>query len=196
MSTRWDPKSLAWICCNRELIQGVAEQLGVSAKAIAGIMAKENDSLKKQWQIQILKEHQARTLLSETTESIREEARTNQDVIAPGPSTKWNNPVLLDIGLANVQIATALRLLFIVFQGYIILPRPIFILRAALGRGTGVRCRGCAQWNNRFNGMNARGITGMEDSVGEAISTARLFTGKAHGQGEPCFGLPGPQEDV
>jgi hypothetical protein len=39
---KWHGKAIDWACCSKSLIEQVAQELGVPARAIAGAMAKEH----------------------------------------------------------------------------------------------------------------------------------------------------------
>jgi hypothetical protein len=41
---RYEKVTLEWICCNKDYIKSIAGSMGVPAEAIAGFMAKENNS--------------------------------------------------------------------------------------------------------------------------------------------------------
>jgi len=111
--TRWSQDTLNWICCNKQVIKDIAEKLGVPPEAIAGIMAKENNWYRygPDPHLQYLADQYAYARTFDYSHSDwQQESVITRDM---GP-TRWEKgmlPSLIDAGLANFQIATAIRLL-------------------------------------------------------------------------------------
>ena len=63
--------TLDWICCNKYYIQQIASDLGVPAEAIAGFMAKENNSFRNNAGKEVRAEGIAAKLLNWSVEDIQ-----------------------------------------------------------------------------------------------------------------------------
>jgi hypothetical protein len=112
MPIQWNESTLDWICCNSKDIKQVAQILGVPANAIAAIMAKENHLFQHDFRGQQAAEGYARLwLLNLPNAWIYWLAEQLDEAVRTGKVTKVFQPVLLDLGLANFQVATAINLL-------------------------------------------------------------------------------------
>ena len=111
MPTPYRQATLDWICCNKDYIKQIASSLDVPAEAIAGLMAKENNSFMNHVGIAVWAENLATSLLTWSNEAIYQAYNDHKDDIGPGKITKVLNPILIDIGPANIQTCTAIRLI-------------------------------------------------------------------------------------
>jgi hypothetical protein len=112
--TQWDQRTLLWICCNKNVIKPIAATLGVPAEAIAGIMAKEDTSYRQKLAINIATDMYAEAVALApwtTNEWWHDRSVEAEGVIKPGKFEKSENPALIDVGPANMQIGTAIGLL-------------------------------------------------------------------------------------
>lgn len=116
-TTTWNPKTIEYIAQNNTILKSVAASMGISAEALAGAMAKENNPYQLNTTAEAAKDLYAlRTIdggfVGNILWSIRYQLADKLNLIDnAGNFSKMALPVLIDLGPFNLQAATAIRAL-------------------------------------------------------------------------------------
>ncbi len=115
--TKWEPKTMDCIRQNSSIFKSVAARMGISAEALAGAMAKENNQYQLNTAVEVFKDRWA---LGTISGEIVDHAQWSAQYDAVKKSNwidnadrlrKIRNPILVDLGPFNLQGATAIRAL-------------------------------------------------------------------------------------
>ena len=115
--TAWEPKTIDCIGQNRSIFKSVAAKMKISAEALAGAMAKENNSYQLNTAMEVFKDTRAlKEILGGTVDHAQwsdryDVAKKLNWIDNASELKKIHNPVLIDLGPFNLQGATAIQAL-------------------------------------------------------------------------------------